>query len=130
LKLGAPQQYYVYLYVENKYSKDIRLHTSLTNPEHRNTTIGALRTKTLRFPTTSQVAVKVTAFDSTTGQQIKINNNDFVVVVPSVQTATATALSVTSRCKILLILQNPYRKTPIFFLFCVITGFFWDIFLF
>ncbi|CAB4011013.1 Glyco X precursor, partial [Paramuricea clavata] len=91
---AAPEQYYVYLYVENKFAKDIRLVTSLTN--FRNTIIEASKGIALRFPTTSQAAVTITAFDSATGQQIKINNLDSMTVIPSRQTATPKILSITA----------------------------------
>jgi hypothetical protein len=100
LNLAAPEQYYVYLYVENKFAKDIRLVTSLTN--FRNTIIEALKGIALRFPTTSQDPVTITAFDSTTGQQIKINNLDRMTVLPSRQTATPKILSITAPGKVLL----------------------------
>ena len=50
----------------------------------------------LRFDTTSQTPVRVTAYDSTTGEQIKINNEDYIIITPSLQTATPTTLIITS----------------------------------
>ena len=84
------------MYVENRFDKNIRLTTTLTKPEYRNTIIGASGRMSLRFDTTSQTPVRVTAYDSTTGEQMKINNQDYVIITPSLQTATPTTLTITS----------------------------------
>ena len=60
-----------------------------------------MKTTTLRYPATSRALVRVTAFDMATGEQIKINNNNFVNVLPSLQSVTATTLSVSSSGKVL-----------------------------
>lgn len=52
--------------------------------------------RSLRFDTTSQRPVTVTAYDSITGKRIKINNQDYVSITPSRQSATPTTLTVTS----------------------------------
>ena len=84
------------MYVENKFNKDIRLTTTLAEPSYRNTIIKALKMTSLRFNTTSQEPVIIVVYDSTTGERIKINNQDYVSITPSRQTATPTTLTITS----------------------------------
>ncbi|XP_028402030.1 uncharacterized protein LOC114524971 [Dendronephthya gigantea] len=93
---AATKEYLLYLNVENKFQNDVRLVTTMTEPQFRNTTIRALRTQSLRFSTSSRSPVTITAYDSASGKRVKINNRDYVSLIPSTQTARAVTLSITS----------------------------------
>ena len=99
--VGAAVQYYVYLYVSNKYSSAIRLATTMKDSKYQNTIIEAGKSISLRFPTSSPAPVKITAFNSATNEQIKINGDDFVTVLPGRQLAIPTTLSITSSGKLI-----------------------------